>query len=128
MSESPYELHVIVASKPIAESLSAAVYAQFPEVGPNNVNVALVPNNGPSDATVTAWEFAAPVTQEYIDWLAAMMDASPSQVKSAVKWWRTDRNGILQKTDEGDVAEPRSYDISEGRSVCGVQLFRITHA
>lgn len=116
----PYRLHVIVRSQQVAQQLSALVYQQFPEVGPDNVATQLVNATAADDATPVAWEFNAPVQQEYIDWLAALIVASP--IPSNVLWWaRTDRSDNLQKKNGVDES-PRVFTVEDGRAECGLKL------
>lgn len=121
-----YRLHVIVSSQQLAAALSASVYSQFPEVGPNNVGTELVPAGGNDDATATAWEFNAPVVQEYIDYLAAMVATLPSNQQAAITWVRTDRNDVLQKRWDDENPTPVVMTADAFRAERGVKLRRVS--
>lgn len=115
-----YRLHVICRDAAVAAQLSSLVYQQFPEVGPNNVGTPLVPVGGVDNATATAWEFNAPVRQEYIDWLATLI--ANTQLPSGVLWWvRSDRSDNLQKRHDDENPTPRVFTVDDGRAECEVK-------
>lgn len=106
-----HHLHVVVRSQAKAVALSAAAYAEFPEVGPNNVGTEVVPVGGADDATATAWLGSFPAKQKYIDWLANDMHYSASDtVDPDVTWCRTDRDGTVRKRSGDEHPEPIILD------------------
>jgi len=120
-----YRLHVICRDASLAAQLSALTFQEFPEVGPNNVSFPLVPVGGADNATATAWEFNAPVKQEYIDWLATLIANTP--LPPGVLWWvRTDREDILQKRHDDENPTPRVFTVEDGRAECGLKPRRVS--
>jgi hypothetical protein len=105
-----HHLHVVVRSQAKAAALSAAAFAQFPEIGPNNVGTPLVDASGPDDDEVIAWLFSAPVKQAYIDWLAAIGYSASDAVDPDVTWARTDRDGTVRKRSGDENPEPIVLD------------------
>lgn len=112
-----YQLHV-VAPDQVAQQLSAAAYALSPDVGENNVSTELVPANGDAAAEATALCFSAPVTQQHIDVLfGAGLSSTPG-----VHWWRTDRDGMLQKRWDNDTPDPTQFTFANALAEEGLQL------
>lgn len=105
-----HHLHVVVRSQAKAIGLSAAAYAQFPEVGPNNVGTELVPAGGDDSADPTAFLFSAPCKQSYIDWLAGIGYSASDTVDPDVTWARTDRDGTIRKRSGEETPEPIVLD------------------
>jgi hypothetical protein len=103
-------LHCLVRSQAKATALSAMAYAEFSEIGPNNVGTELVPVGGADDATPTAWLFSAPVKQSYIEWLAAIGYSAGDAVDPDVTWCRTDRDGTVRKRSGDENPEPIVLD------------------
>ena len=117
-----HQLHVVVYSKALADTLSAEVEAAFPEVGPNNVACELVASNADETSTATAWEFSAPVKPEYIAWLDARIKQLPPQAKSLIKWWRKDRSDNVQRRHDNDRPAKTKLTDADSRVEAGVKL------
>lgn len=116
-----HRLHVIVRIQQVAQQLSALVYAQFPEVGPDNVSTQLVNVADADNASAVAWEFNQVVRQEYIDWLATLV--SGLQLPPGTLWWvRTDRQDNLQERHDNENPTPRVFTVEDGRAECGLKV------
>lgn len=110
MMDEIHVLHVVVRSQAKAAALSEMAYAEFSEIGPNNVGTELVPVGGADDADATAWLFSAPVKQSYIDWLAGIGYSASNTVDPDVAWARTDRDGTVRKRSGDENPEPITLD------------------
>lgn len=113
-----YQLFVI-APDGIAQALSTEAYSLCPDVGPNNVNLALNTLGDSSEATHYA--FSAPVKQEHID---ALFDAGLGDTPE-ILWARTDRNGILQKRHDNESPAPISFSFEDLLDEAGLKLQRL---
>lgn len=115
MTQYIYHLYVIATTQ-VAAQLSAAAYALCPDVGDNNVNTELNVNG--DDAAATYLMFSAPVTQAHIDALfGAGLGNTPG-----VKWWRTDRDGVLQKRYDDENPSPVQFTLDDALAECGLKL------
>jgi len=111
-----FMLHV-VAPNGVAQAISDAAFALCPDVGPNNVSTPIVSSDGADDAEPTHFGFSAPVKQSHIDALfGAGLGVTPG-----VRWWRTDRAGVLQKQWDDETPEPVAFGAADALAAMGLK-------
>lgn len=109
----------VICNPTTALQLSSYAYALCPDVGENNVSTELNANG--DDAAATYMLFSAPVTQAHIDALfGAGLGVTPG-----VRWWRTDRSGVLEKRYDNETPTPVQFTLDDALAECGLKLRKV---